>query len=307
MKSYLYNTPEMIDLKNEINKLTALIDSGFVVSQEGFGNIVKKVLTSIVDRIFLHINSVFKNTFSLFNIAGIFNTLIVNSPIEDFITKNKTKSMILFSEKNLNNYTKIYIPKPRGMIASYHDVLATHDKLVKSLNMIPFIKATNNDLNILFEVITKKDSTQEMVSNKIAEIVKTSTVNEKTLLVLAKDHDKQFSGDPTKAQKVLFPNEFKTVKDFKIYCEETISLFGKLKATKKVYEEYSAQSLYIRKLIDKIEENEHLLNRESLKYLVEYFQYIATCYQLFGTLSVSQLAIENNLVITLNEMLQLAM
>lgn len=307
MKSYLYNSDEMIELKNEINKLTKLIDSEFIISQEGFGNIVKKVLTSIVDRIFLHINTVFKNTFSLFNIAGIFNTLVINSPIEDFLSKHKTKSLILFSEKNIHNYTKIYIPKPRGMIASYHEVLSTHDRLLKSLNMIPFIKATNNDLQILFETITKKESTQEIVSNKIAEVVKTSTVNEKTLLTLAKEHDKQFSGDPTKAQKVLFPNEFKTVKDFKTYCDETIDLFGKLKSTKKVYEEYSAQSLYIRKLIDKIEENEQLLNRESLKHLVEYFQYIATCYQLFGTLAVSQLAIENNLVITLNEMLQLTM
>lgn len=307
MKSYLYDSEEMIKLKKEIDKLTSLLEADFIVSQEAFGNMIKKVLTSIVDRIFLHINTIFKNTFSLFNIAGIFNTVVTNSPIEDFFSRNRTKSLILFSEKNMNNYTKIYIPKPRGMIGSYHDVLSTHDKLIKSLNMIPFIKATNNDIQLLFEIIGKKDTTPEIVLGKILEIVKNSTVNEKTLLTLAKEHDNQFSGNVTQAQKVLFPNEFKTVKEFQIYCNETVDLFGKLKNTKKVYEEYTSQSLLIRKLIDKIEENEQLLNRESLKHLVEYFQYIATCYQLFGTLAVSQLAIENNLVITLNEMLQLAM
>ena len=66
----------------------------------------------------------------------------------------------------MDNYTKIYVPKPRGMIGNYHDVLTIHDKLIKSLNMIPFIKATNNDIQILFEIIDKKETTQEIVSNK---------------------------------------------------------------------------------------------------------------------------------------------
>ena len=160
-------------------------------------------------------------------------------------------------------------------------------------------------LLLLIDILSNTSSTQDITTKKIADIVKNSTVNEKTLHTLAKEHDKQFSGDANKELKVLYPNEFKNVKDFKLYCEDIVDLFSQMKNIKKINDDYSAQSLLIRKVIDKVETSEKLINKESIKYLITYFQYIATCYQLFGTMAVSQLAIENNLVITLNEMLSM--
>ena len=78
MKEFLYNSSEFQILQTDINKMISVLDSDFIISQEGLGNVIKKVLTSVVDRIMLHIGTIFKNSISLFNIAGVLNSFIIN-------------------------------------------------------------------------------------------------------------------------------------------------------------------------------------------------------------------------------------
>lgn len=307
MNNLTFNNEDFVLLKQEMEKAISLMEQGIVVSEESFGSFFKKVLTGVVDRIFIHINNVFKNTFSLFNVKGIFDTIVMTSPIDDFLTRNKSKSIIFFNEKYYRDYVRIIAPKPRGMLSTYKDILENHKQLVKSLNMIPFIKATNNDLGVILGLITDSKTTADNFELQLKDIVKNSTVNEKTLLSLAKEHDQSFSGNSEKAINAPFGDEFKNVNDVKFCCEESVNIFSYLKKTKEVYNEYSSQSMLIRKVIDAIEKHEDLLKKNCFTLLIHYFQYVATCYQLFGTLSVSQLAIENNLIIIMNDMLKISL
>ena len=59
--------------------------------------------------------------------------------------------------------------------------------------------------------------------------------------------------------------------------------------------------MIIRNMVDLIEKREDLLNKENVTLLVDYLKYIAACYQLFGAVALTQIAIENNLIITLKE------
>ena len=197
MNTYKFNSLEYKEFIAEIDKLTSILNSGLIISEEGFGSIAKKVLFGIIDGITKRFISVGQNSISLFNIAGIFNSIIRNSPLEDYYHQNLSK-VFLAVKSNNPLINKVVVYKPRGMNTTYNNVLNINEHILKTINIVPFIKSVNNEIDIIIDLLKKDKTTIDNFSGKVFDITKLATSNIKLLTSLSEEHDKQFNGDETK-------------------------------------------------------------------------------------------------------------
>lgn len=305
MEQYIFNSIEYQNFKKEIDKTLVIIDKGIIISEEGFGSFSRNILLGTADIVLNFIGNTFRETFSLLNIGGLFNAIVRNSPVEDFLSHNKAKMVLAWRADLDAQYSKLVINKPRGMATTYVDVLSNDEAIFKTLNMTPFIKSVNNDLDIILALFSKKNINNEDFFAKVSELILSATANEENLFKLSKKHDEQFSGPEDKFIKSTVEKEFGSIDGFKDICYKVVDNFKYIRSAKEIKSIYDKQSSLIRLLIEKVEKNPNLITKEILTLFVKYLKHIASCYQLFGALSISHMAMENNIVITLNEMLRL--
>lgn len=302
----LYHTLEFDSLMKEFDKQLSILNSDMIISEEGLGSIAKKILLGVIDTIIKAQGVSGKNFISLFNVGGIFDNLLRTSPLKDYYNKNLSKVAIA---TRVNNplYAKVILPKPRGMVTTYKEAYLLNSNILKTLNIVPLVKAINNDLEVILTLLNKKDTTVENFTAKIFDIFTIGTSNKAILVNLSKEHDKQFGGDETKETKLTLDKEFHNVKEFKSYCDDMVDLFKDVRNAKDIEKKHNEQALLVRKIVDQVSRRDDLITKENTEFLVEYFRYIASCYQLFGATVLTHLAMENNLIVTLANILELFM
>lgn len=306
VNTLIYNSLEFQNLIKDLDKQLAILNSDLVISEEGLGSITKKVLLGILDTVSKAQGVSGKNFLSLFNVGGIFNNLLRTSPLKDYYNKNLSK---VFLATKINNplYAKVILPKPRGMTTTYKEAYLLNSNILKTLNIVPLVKVINNDLEIILTLLSKKDTTVESFTAKVFDICTIGTANKNILVTLSKEHDNQFSGDETKEIKLTLDKEFHNVKEFKAFCDNLILLFKDVRNAKDIEKKHNEQALLVRKIIEQVSKRDDLITKENAGFLVEYFKYIASCYQLFGAMVLTHLAMENNLIVTLANILELFM
>lgn len=303
MRELFIETEDLKYIFDSINKHEQMMNS-LEISQEGIGMIASRIFHKYVDEIYRSIIDTFNGIFTLLNVGGVLDKITYYSPLED---KFKVNKFTLFKVLNDNNprYLSLDVPKPMGMIASYHEVFRNNHAIFDSLDMSKFIDIVKHGVTALTDILEDEVSSVQDYERTLASTVAETIFRREHLKTLSKIHEKQFSGDKTKEQTVRFEKEFTDVKGFEAFCKLMMKDFKEIIKIGGVKKAVVEQGELFRKMVAALEKRDDLTTKKNLKMMIDYCDFVTSVYQLFGALCLTQIAMETNLCIVIDEMTKL--
>ena len=303
MNSLRFASPEYLQLRKEIDLIKDLTSEKIVVSEEGLIGVTHRVVLGILDRINKHVLDVLNSVLSLLNVKGVFDKLIYNSPLEDYDKLHGFKLMAAF-KANLGAYQAVTVYKPRGMSASYDEVLTVDRQIFETLNMEVMSKVIDGHINRLESLLNNTKSTQEDFNKFVLDISNTMNTFDGVDL-LSKKHDDCFKADIKKDVTTTILKEFGNVHNLDKYIEEAKKQFRFVIKASSIRDVIRAQSVTIRKIVTGLEKRSDIMSAEGLKGLINFFDVLSAVYQLYGSVCLTHIAVETNLVQVLGSILSI--
>lgn len=303
MKSLLFASPEYLQLRREIDLIKELTSQNIVVSEEGLIRVTHRVVLGILDRINKHALDILNSVLSLLNVKGVFDKLIYNSPLEDYDKLHGFKLMAAF-KANLPAYQAVTVFKPRGMSGSYDEVLSIDHQIFETLNMEIMVKVIDNMIHRLDSILSNTKSTQEDFTKLVADAMNALNPFE-GIEDLSTKHDSYFKADPKKDITTTIMKEFGNVHTMDKYIEEAKKQFKFIIKASSIRDIIKEQSSITRKIVTGLEKRSDIISTEALKGLINFLDVISAAYQLYGSVCLTHIALETNLVQVLGSILSI--
>lgn len=287
-----------------IDKDLSILNGSLQMSEEGFAHIVKRLLHKYVDAWYFTTVDTFNGIFTLMNVGGVLDKLTYYSPIEDKIKINK---FTLHRAINTVNplYSSIEVPKPRGMVASYKDVKANNVKIFEAIDIHHLLSSAEDGIETITSWLSDNSIDEKEYTRLVTRLVDEKVVNPQKLYHLDQEHHKQFKGNPTVELTSRLEVEFGDIKGFRSFLDEMIEVFANLIKLKDIRKEIDDQAVKVRNIVTLLEHRDDIVNRNNLKPIIKFFDYLTNSYQLFGAVCLSHMAMETNLGYVIDEIIKL--
>jgi hypothetical protein len=222
-----------------------------------------------------------------------------DSPIEAWIKSNQTTILWAYN-KNLPEYLSIDVEKPRGMVATYDQVVKWQTDLrrgsstVSKLVMEDVVLLANKTFDSLITLFESGDS-HTMIK------LLTTPFDQMALGIykLSKEHDKMFLGSGLSSKTTKFVAEFGDLKKFQDIVDKASANYVIAKNVDKVHSKLSALEVKARKLVSAIDDSEGRYPGKTIEALGRSVESVSNAISFYGNVAVAEMLVEMNLVHTM--------